>query len=41
MLVDEVGSRASGTVATYAGPDWLSAHRQQPGPLGPPGARGM
>ena len=40
MLVDEVGSGVSGTVATYASPDWLSAHRPQPGPLGPLGARG-
>ncbi len=40
MLVDQVGKGAPGAPATHSSPDWLSEHRQQPGPLGPPGARG-
>jgi hypothetical protein len=40
MLVDEVGNGAAGAVATYPSPDWLTAHRQEPGPAGPAGARG-
>jgi hypothetical protein len=39
MLVDRVGAGDDGDVATYPSPDWLSAHRQQPGPIGPIGAR--
>jgi hypothetical protein len=40
MVVDEVGSGPPGAVATYPSPDWLTTHRQQPGPPGPAGARG-
>jgi hypothetical protein len=39
MLVDQVGKGAPGSVATFSSADWLSAHRLQPGPPGPPGAR--
>jgi hypothetical protein len=40
MLIDRVGNGTPGASATHSSPDWLSANRQQPGPVGPPGSRG-